>query len=124
MKFNDLQPAKQKLLKAFTEGEIIQYYTPATGWKDTDMGTFFGAIEFCHPDWLRVKTKESKVTYLYSGFGIHGNIYNGEFESLEEIVYYYPKHAFHSYMKRTFHNGVFVKAEIIPKLELNLKGLI
>lgn len=113
MKFTDLSSQKQEILRAFIAGDTIQVYTPSTSWKDTDMGNFFYVLSNCHHDWLRVQTKELKVTYLYSGVGIHGNIYAGEFESLGEIVFYYPKHTFHSYVKRTFHDGVFVHAEVV-----------
>ena len=115
MKFTDLSPAKQQLLKAFTEGEIIQYYTPATGWKDTDMGTFFGALEFSHPDWLRVKTKEPVVTHVYAGITDEGRILAFEHNSTKDLLNYYSNSVISMYIKRTFHDGKFIKAEIVPE---------
>lgn len=115
MKFTDLSPAKQQVLKAFTEGETIQYYTPATGWKDTDMGTFFGAFEFCHPDWLRVKVKEPTVTCVYAGITGEGRILSFEHNSIEELNSYYSNSVIDTYIKRTFHDGKFIKAEIVQE---------
>ena len=115
MNFSDLSAHKQKLLKAYVNGEDIQYYTPATGWKDTDMGTFFGAIEFCHPDWLRVKIKEPVVTHMYAGITDEGKILAFEHNSIKDLMNYYSNSVINMYIKRTFHDGIFIKAEIVQE---------
>ena len=112
MKFTDLSPAKQQLLKAFTEGETIQVYTLADGWTEEYCTGFLNLIDIANLSYIRVKPK---VTCSYTAINADGYLYSNSFSSLEDVMEYYSNTKMHSFVKRTFHDGVFIKAEIVQK---------
>jgi hypothetical protein len=116
MKFNDLSKEQQKVLTAWMNGETIQYNAIGE-WINIETLADLSIVS--DYKWsLRVKPKEPLVTYDYSYVIVEGNVSSIDYKSITQINNCVKSQHIHSYLKKTYHDGVFVKAEIIPKDEL------
>ena len=117
MKFSDLPKDQQQVLTAWMNGETMQYKSVVSGeWRDVTAEEEMAHCLFDRE--LRVKPKEPVVTYLYAAIYKSGNNSVGNYESIHSVIKASTPHSIDSFIVKTFHDGVFVKAEIIPKGEL------
>jgi hypothetical protein len=113
MKFSDLPKDQQQVLTAWMNGETMQYLSTDGNWYNiTTLAALQTAISH-RP--LRVKPKEPVFTYLYSCISNSGGLVSPNYSSIPELLANNNGEWVHSYIQKTFHDGVFVKAEIIPK---------
>ncbi len=123
MKFNELSKEQQQVLTAWMNGETMQYKSVVSGeWRDVTAEEEMAHCLFDRE--LRVKPKEPMVVYLYSCISNSGGLVSPNYSSIPELLANNKYDYVHSYIQKTYQDGVFVKAEVIPKLELKLEGLM
>ena len=116
MKFTDLSPAKQQLLKAFTEGETIQVYTLADGWTEEYANGFLYLIDIANLSYIRVKPKEPVVKLECFAIYDCGYVSNIRYDSIQYSSDEVPNyHLVVSWLVKTYIDDVFIKAEIVQE---------
>ncbi len=121
MKYNDLTAKQKELLNAFIQGETLEVKNAYHKWVPLE-GLHF-SIDNLESLVIRIKPREPVVVHRFSPMFNDGTQSHGAFNSIREIWQVFDDITIHSFIMRTYHDGKFVKAEIIPKLELELKGL-
>lgn len=125
MKFNELSKEQQQVLTAWMNGETMQYQSTVSGeWYDVTAEEEMGQCLFDRK--LRVKPKEPVVKHTFTPVFVDGVNSYLTYGSIKDILATYYDAQIHSLIMKTYHDGVFIKAEVIPKLELilSLKGLV
>jgi hypothetical protein len=122
MKFSDLSKDQQQVLTAWMNGETMQYLSTDGNWYNITTLTALQTAISHRP--VRVKPKEPVVEHTYSCISISVGLISPNYSSITELLANNKYDYVHSYIQKTYHDGVFVKAEVIPKLELKLEGLM
>ena len=122
MKYNDLTVKQKELLNAFIQGETLECIDADYG-KWIEMPAFGFMHELIYGE-VRIKPKEPMVTQTFSPVFKNGAPSYLNYGSIREIWQNIDDKLIHSFIIKTYRDGVFVGARIIPKSELELKGLV
>ena len=124
MKYTDLTAKQKELLNAFIQGEPIQLNHCYYGWSDVDSP--LEAIDCYDDNNLRIKPKEPVIKHTFAPVFIDGVGSHLTCDSIEDILAICNDAQIHSFIMKTYHDGVFIEVEVIPKQELilSLKGLV
>lgn len=101
-----------ELLKALTEGKRLQYKHWDSWYDSTGPLSAIGSSKTIP---VRIKPPEPVVTYGFQGVEACGYIADNKMESVEKLLKSYDLKSTHfkHYLKKTFHDGLFVKMEVI-----------
>ncbi len=127
MKFKDLSPTQKHFLTAWMNGETLEFRNGYGEWYPLE-GMYFN-LGSLNQNNIRIKPKEPKVTYKFTPVFHDGSISYKVYDSIYDIdalltENYLRGYVVASYIVRTYSDDVFVKIEVLNKVELQLRGLM